>query len=127
MLVASAILFVFPCCLLIAAWRRALLDKREIKLSTWRRYGIGFALVLATLATIASMIDMFSWFHNGGSPHGMNPGPGLWITFGPLSLKLMVAAFVVAPFGVRKGRWLLLSVPPSLFCVVALLSMLEMD
>ncbi|MGB7232586.1 MAG: hypothetical protein WA853_07500 [Candidatus Acidiferrum sp.] len=98
-----------------------------MSLPTWRWFTIGLALVLATLATIASMIDMFSWFRNSGSPHGMDPAPGLWITFGPLSLKLMVAAFIVAPFGVRKGRWLLFGVPLSLILVVALLSMLEMD
>jgi hypothetical protein len=73
------------------------------------------------------MIDMFSWFHNGGSPHGMGPGPGLWIKFGPLSLKLEISAFVAGIFGIGKGRWLLLGVGPSLFLVQTMLLVLEMD
>jgi len=127
MLIASGVFFIFPCCLLVEAWRRALLSMREEKLPIWRSCCIGIALVLATAATIVSMIDIFSWFHNGGSPHGMGPGTGLWIKFGPHSLKLEIAALLAGIFGVGKGRWFLLGVGPSLFLVQILLPRLEMD
>lgn len=127
MLVASAVLFVFPCCLLAAAWRCVLSDKREIKLPTWRWWCIGPALVLATFRGAATIIDMFSWFYNGGSPHGMGPWPGLWRTFGPLSLKLNVAAFALGIFGIRKARWFILGTPVAFFAVQILLHGLEMD
>jgi len=46
---------------------------------------------------------LFLVFHNGGSPHGMMPSPGIWKIVGRISGWTLVASIVLSAFG--KGRW----------------------
>jgi hypothetical protein len=93
----------------------------------WRTYFGKAALLVASFSTLLELVFFFSWFHNGGSPHGMMPSPGLWKVVGRISVWMLAASVVLSAFG--KGKWRLL-IPvwalASAFVTFALFA-LEMD
>jgi hypothetical protein len=127
MLIVTIILFLAPGTLLAAAWRRYFRGAEETQISQWRLYSGAVALSLASLATVLELVFFLSWFHNGGSPHGMLPSPGIWKFVGRVALWVIATSIVLALFG--KGRWrTLFSVWMASICIVVpLIFMLEMD
>jgi hypothetical protein len=69
----------------------------------------------------------FSWFYNGGSPHGMMPSPGLWKYLGKIAACVLVVSIVMSAFGKGKWRLLILVWAASLAFIAYAISMLEMD
>ena len=127
MFVATVILFLVPSAFLAAAWRRYLRSASDIRMFTWRAYCSVAALLLAACSTILELVFFFSWFHNGGSPHGMSPAPGIWEFVGRIAFWAFVASIVLTFFG--KGRWRVL-IPAwavSVCVAVLLIFALEMD
>ena len=125
MYVVSAILFVLPCALLGAAWNTVL--KNESELPGWRRYAIVLGLAMGIVATSAAMAFVYSWFHNGGSFHGLDPAPGAWQTLRPVLKWALLVTVAMALFGKGKGRILLLASAVAYFLVVTMLFILEME
>jgi hypothetical protein len=101
--IASAVLFLLPCSLLGVAWRRAVKSGQDLTQPNWRIYCIKAALLVASFATFASIAFIFSWLHNGGSPHGLGPSPGLWKHLGPVFTWTLVVSVVLATLGKGKG------------------------
>jgi hypothetical protein len=64
--------------LLLAAWRRYNRNMVEPSTSSWRTYGGKATLILAICSMLLELVFYYSWFHNGGSPHGLMPSPGIW-------------------------------------------------
>jgi hypothetical protein len=122
----SGILFLLPCLLLVAAWRRAT-SGLETGYPKWRRHCADVALFAATVATVAEMLFMFSWLYNGGSPHGMDPSPGLWMRLRPAIKWPFVLGVVLTLFGKGKLRLLLLGWVPSVVFAMCATYMLQMD
>jgi hypothetical protein len=125
--VVTILLFLLPSSLLLAAWRGSARSAHEGAVQDWRAYCGTVALVSASCATVLELVFFFSWFHNGGSPHGMMPSPGLWKILGRTPLWTLVAGIVLCAFG--KGRWRLwlLAWAGSLAFVAYAIFMLEMD
>jgi hypothetical protein len=84
-------------------------------------------LILAVLATVLYLISWLSWFHNGGSPHGMTPPLGIWAPAGRVSYCALIATIVLTLFATGRRRWLLVSWAVVFVFVEALLSIAEMD
>src|SRR5437764_11082532 len=121
------VLFLLPCSLLWTAWRRSARSAREAPPQSWRAHCGRSALILAICSTLLELIFFYSWFHNGGSPHGMMPSPGIWRFVGRISFWTLVGSVVLSAFG--KGRWKLL-IPAwaaAYLFVGYLIFMLEMD
>jgi len=75
MLIVTVVLFLLPCSVLWLAWRRQ--NASGAASRSWRKYcGMG-ALLIAGCSTALELVFFFSWFHNGGSPHGLTPSPGI--------------------------------------------------
>src|SRR5215469_4446489 len=127
MSIVAFVLFLIPSALLAAAWRRFIHAAGDAQTPRWRSYSGAGALSLASLATLLELIFFFSWFHNGGSPHGMSPSPGIWKFVGRIAFSMFVASVTLAFFG--KGRWrvLISAWVVSLCLVVPLIFALEMD
>ena len=121
------ILFLIPWSILWAAWKNSLKASLQSDYKVWRLYCVKLGLVAATLATIAAMSFNLSWTHNGGSPHGMTPAPGMWVTLRPIATSLVVATAVLGLFGKGKIRLLIVGSAFSIFFVDLLLAILEMD
>jgi hypothetical protein len=85
------------------------------------------ALILAICSTLLELVFFYSWFHNGGSPHGLMLSPGIWKIVGRVSFWTFVASVAVALFG--KGRWRIVisAWALSLPVVAWLIFALEMD
>jgi hypothetical protein len=76
---------------------------------------------------LLELIFYFSWFHNGGSPHGLMPAPGIWKFVGRIAFWIFVVSLVLTAFG--KGKWRIY-IPVwavSYAFVVYMISALEMD
>jgi hypothetical protein len=125
--VATFILFLIPWSILLVAWRGALKTGKASSHHDWRSYCLRLALIVATIATLTAMGFNLSWTHNGGSPHGMAPGPGLWLTLRPIAVWSVVATVVLGTLGKGKVRLLIIGSAISIFFVDLLLAMLEMD
>ena len=125
--VSIFILFLIPWSILWVAWKNDLKASRQSDYAVWRSYCVKLGLVVAALATIAAMSFNLSWTHNGGSPHGMTPAPGMWITLRPIATWLVVATALLGLFGKGKMRLLIVGSAFSIFFVDLLLAMLEMD
>ena len=108
MIVATIILFLLPTWLLWVAGSRLEKDTKGIGVEPWRNYFGKAALALAVCTTLLELIFFFSWFHNGGSPHGMNPSDGLWTIIRRFILWILVASLVLSAF--TKG-WFRLLIP----------------
>ncbi len=127
MFIVTMVLFLLPCSLLWAAWRRSIRNAREPAAPSWRAYCGKATLILAAFSTLLELVFFYSWFHNGGSPHGLMPSSGIWKIVGRISFWFLVASVVVSAFG--KGRWRLLifAWAASLVLVEYATLMLEMD
>lgn len=125
--VAIFILFLIPWSILFVAWRGAVKTGKLSSHQDWRSSCLKLALIVATIATLTAMGFNLSWTHNGGSPHGMTPGPGLWLTLRPIAMWSVVATVVLGAFGRGKARLLIIGSAISIFFVDFLLAMLEMD
>jgi len=125
--IATMVLFLLPCSLLWAAWRRSVRNSGEAPARTWRAYCGKAALILAACSTLLELVFFYSWFHNGGSPHGMMPSPGIWKFVGRIASLILVASVVISAFG--KGRWrlLILAWAGALVFVAYATFMLERD
>jgi hypothetical protein len=125
--IVTVVLFLVPGTLLAAAWRRYFREAAVTQIPRWRSYSGAAALSLASLATVLDLVFFFSWFHNGGSPHGMSPSPGIWKFAGRIAFWKFVSSVVLTLFG--RGKWrILLSVWMASICIVVpLIFMLEMD
>src|SRR5579885_1527158 len=106
MYIVLGVFFILPSSLLAAAWKRALEPEQQWFQSGWRAYSLKGALIAASCATLANIGLFISWFHNGGSPHGMIPTPGLWKSLGPISAWTLVASVPLAILGKGKARLL---------------------
>jgi hypothetical protein len=127
MTIAIFILFLIPLSIISVAWKDNLKSRQLSDNQVWRSYCARLGLVVAILATFAAMGFNLSWTHNGGSPHGMSPGPGLWITLRPIAKWLVVAAALLGMFGKGRMRLLIVGSAFSIFFVDVLLAILEMD
>jgi Mn2+/Fe2+ NRAMP family transporter len=127
MYIISVVLFFFPSALLWAAWRRRLRDWQQSPQSNWRIYCVNAALIFASCATLAVMGFVISWFHNGGSPHGLAPAPGLWKSLGPIFTWTLTASLILAILGNGKARFYVLGWAGAAVVALALVFMLEMD
>jgi hypothetical protein len=125
--IATLVLFLLPCSMLWAAWRRSATIASETVSPSWRDYCGKAGLALAVFSTLLELIFFFSWFHNGGSPHGMMPSPGLWKVIGRIPLPTLVASVVLSSFGRGKWRLLILGWAGSLVVVAYVIFAIEMD
>ncbi len=85
------------------------------------------ALILAMAATFLNLVSWFSWFHNGGSPHGMCPPLGLWKPTGRAAFYAFIAAMVLTVFATGKRRWFLAGCGAALIVTEFIISAAEMD
>jgi hypothetical protein len=127
MFIVTVVFFMLPCSLLWMGWRRSARSASEGPPPNWRAYCGKAGLILAICSTLLELVFFNSWFHNGGSPHGMMPSPGVWKVVGRISGWSLVASVVLSAFG--KGRWRLF-IPAwaaAYAIVVYAIFMLEME
>lgn len=127
MYVITVVLFLIPLSILVVAWRGELRSSKARAHLEWRSYCMRLALIVATIATLTAMGFWMSWTHSGGSPHGMMPAPGLWLTLRPSAMWLVVATVAIGAFAKGKGRLLVVGSAISIVFVIFLLAALEMD
>ena len=127
MYVATVILFLIPWSILLIAWRGSLKSRDELTKQDWRSYCLRAALIIATFGTLTAMGFFLSWTHNGGSPHGLMPQGGLWLSLRPIAKWSVIATVIVGAFGKGKGRLLVVGSAVSIVFVIYVLAMLEMD
>ena len=119
--------FLIPCSLFWVAWRGSIRGSQESEHPSWRTYCVNAALLVAVTATLTSMAFIFSWLLSGGSPHGMDPSPGLWKSLGPIIKWTLVASVAFVALGKGKGRFLVLKWAVADVFAVAMVYMLQMD
>ena len=127
MFIVTIVLFILPCSLLWAASRRYVRCTVETPTPSWRANCGKAALILAICSMLLELVFYYSWFHNGGSPHGLMPSPGVWKFVGRISLWTFVGSLFLTAFG--KGKWRIF-IPIwaiSYALVVFTIHMLEMD
>ena len=125
MYIVTGVLFLIPGTLLFFAGEN--LSRTESTLSPWRRYFSMAALFIAIISTILNVVWNVSWLHEGGSPHGMRAGPGIWEPLGPILVWTLLIALVLSVFGKGKARMLLLGWSVSMLVVFQLIYMLQFD
>lgn len=125
MYVVTGVLFVIPCTLLLLS--TISLIKSDGALPPWRRYFCGTAAFVAGVATIMHIVWNVSWLYEGGSPHGMGAGPGIWQPLGPVLVWTFVIALILSVFGKGKVRMLLLGWSVAMVAVFYLIYMFQMD
>ena len=127
MFAATLVLFLLPTWVLWTASGRLTSEKAKGTPPNWRTYFGWAALVVAACSTLLELIFFFSWFHNGGSPHGLESPDGLWNIIRRFQLWTILVSVVLSAFA--KG-WFRLLIPAwavSLISVAYVLFMLEMD
>lgn len=132
MYIVTLVLFVLPVSLLSAAWLSwaRVPDSTESdakKYPRWRKHCELAALTLVMAATFLNLISWFSWFQNGGSPHGMCPPLGLWKPTGRAAFYAFIASMVLAVFATGKRRWLVAGCGAALIVVEFVISLAELD
>ena len=125
--IASAILFLLPWSLLLGSWIAFRRSKVVAPLPGWRLYLLYAAWLVALVATVLNMIWNASWLHEGGSPHGMGAGPGLWQALGPFLFWTFVAATALSCFGKGKTRGLMFGWSFSMWLVFQFIYFLQFD
>jgi len=125
--IASVILFLLPWSLLFGSWSSFRRARSVAPLPVWRRLLVCAALLVAFTSTVLNMVWNASWLHNGGSPHGMGAGPGLWQHLGPFLLWSFAAATLLGFFGKGKARVLMVGWSVSMYVVFQLIFMLQFD
>jgi hypothetical protein len=104
MYIVSAVLL-FPACILLwLGWSHKIKNGPVATESRWREYGMAASLIATSCATLTEIGFVISWFHNGGSPHGMEPSPGLWKTLGPIFRGTLLTSVALAILGKGKPR-----------------------
>ena len=127
MYVITVFLFLIPFSILgIASRDEFRLNSAAVR-PDWRSYCLRLALITGVLATIAAMSFWISWTYSGGSPHGMMPAPGPWLTLRRLAKWLVVATMALGVLAKGKGRPLVIGSAIAVVCVIFLLARLEMD
>ena len=124
---ATIILFAIPWTILWFAWKGFLNGGVRSSRGGWRSHIEQAAMYLATLATLAAMLFFLSWTHSGGSPHGGQPPPGLWLFLRPIAEFSVLATAGVGFFCRARTRLLVLGSAVAIFGVIYLLAALEMD
>jgi len=127
MYAATVILFLIPLSILSVAWRGSVVSAEDVEQQDWRSHCLKAALVIATFATVIAMAFSLSFTHSGGSPHGLMPPPGLWLILRPIAMWSVVATVAIGAFGKGKSRVLVIGSAISIFGVLALLLLLQMD
>ena len=127
MYIVSAVLLFPACTLLWLAWRNKIKNGHVPNESRWRAFSMVASLISASCATLLEIGFVVSWFHNGGSPHGMEPSPGLWRTLGPIFRYTLIASVALAVFGKGKPRMYVLGWTAAILVGITLIFMLEMD
>jgi hypothetical protein len=127
MYIVVAVLFILPSTLLGAAWTTVLRIGGESSRPKWRTYSLYAALTVGTCSTLAAVSFFVSWFHNGGSPHGMTPPLGLWRPFGRVFMCTLVSTLPLAAFGKGKPRFLVVGWAAAIVVATAMVFMLETD
>lgn len=127
MYVITVVLFVIPLSILGIAWRGDLKGSKELAHLDWRSYCMKLALIVATIANFTAMGFWLSWTHNGGSPHGLMPAPGLWVPLRDIAKLSVIATVAIGAFARGKERLLVLGSAISIVFVIFLLAALEMD
>jgi hypothetical protein len=94
---------------------------------SWRTYSLYAALTAASFSTLAIVGFFVSWFHNGGSPHGLTPSPGVWKSLGRIFSWTLGTSVLLAICGKGKTRLLVLGWSAAAIVATALVFMLEMD
>jgi hypothetical protein len=125
MYIATGVLFLIPCSLLFFASKN--LFRTGSTLPPWRKYFAKAALFIAGVSTILNIVWNVSWLHEGGSPHGMGAGTGIWEPLGPVLVWTFFIALVLSVFGNGKMRILLLGWSVSMYAVFQLIYMLQFD
>jgi len=125
--IVTLVLFLLPSSLLWVAWRRSVRSASEAPPPRWRAYCGKAALILAVCSMLLELAFFYSWFHNGGSPHGMMPSPGLWKLIGRVPAWTLVASVVLSGFGKGKWRLFIPAWATAFVFVVYLIFALEMD
>jgi hypothetical protein len=125
--IVTVVLFLLPCSLILAAWRRYIRSAAEAAAPNWRTHCGKAALILAVCSMLLELVFYYSWFHNGGSPHGMMPSPGIWKFVGRIAFWTFAVSLVFAAFG--KGKWRIFIPVWALAYAFAvyMIFMLEMD
>lgn len=127
MYIVSAVLLFPACTLLWLAWRNKAKSGQVPSETQWRAFCMVASLIAASCATLLEIGFLVSWFHNGGSPHGMEPSPGLWKTLGPIFRYTLFASVALAVFGKGKPRMYVLGWTAAILAGITLIFMLEMD
>jgi hypothetical protein len=127
MYVMTVVLFLIPVSILGTAWRGEFGRRKELAHLDWRSCCMRLALVVASVATLTAMGFWLSWTHNGGSPHGLMPAPGLWLPLREIAKYSAVATVAIGTFVRGKGRLLVVGSAISIFFVIFILAALEMD
>jgi hypothetical protein len=125
--VVTVVLFLLPCLLLLAAWRRYIPKTVETTTHRWRMLCGKAALILATSSMLLDLVFYYSWFHNGGSPHGLMPSPGVWKYVGRIAFWTFAVSLIFTVLG--KGKWRVF-IPIRAVAygfVLYMIAMLEMD
>ena len=125
MYIATGVLFLIPSALLFFAGKN--LSRTKSTLSPWRRYFSIAALLIAVISTIVNVVWNVSWLREGGSPHGMRAGPGIWEPLGPVLVLTLLVALVLSVFGKGRVRMLLLGWSASMCVVFQLIYVLQFD
>jgi hypothetical protein len=123
----TLVLFLIPMSILAIAWRDELKIGKDLGHRNWRSDCLRLALFAATIATLTAMGFWISWTHSGGSPHGMMPGPGLWLPLREIAKWSVVTTLAIGAFAKGKGRLLVIGSASSICFVIFLLAALEMD
>ncbi len=127
MYVITVVLFLIPFSILGIASRDELRLQQSGSASRWRSHCLRLALIMGLLATLAAMSFWLSWTYSGGSPHGMMPAPGPWLTLRRLAKWLVVATIALGVLAKGKGRLLVIGSAISIVSVIFLLALLEID
>jgi len=127
MYVATVILFAIPWSIVAVAWGRAVKTNSAPMRRDLRSNFVWLGLIAATFATLTAMCFEFSWTYNGGSPHGMGPGPGSWLPLRRIAMWAVAGTIVLGAFGKGKVRLLIIGSAISIVVVDTMLAMLEME
>lgn len=127
MFIVTVVLFLLPCSLLLAAWRRYIRNTDKVPTSDWRMLFGKAALIFAICSMLLELVFYYSWFHNGGSPHGLMPSPGIWKFVGRIAFYTFAASLAFTVLG--KGKWrIFIPIWAAVYgFVVYMIAMLGMD